>query len=283
MVRKIFVDSRFRDSGSFANFQYSLKTPVIHPKCRAYIDQLHIPNVFPTIHANNRNLYIVESYSNDGVLYHVRYRKVPLSVGNYDLDSLATELQLQLNANTFFPDNQYVVTTNDSLGKLTIGITGSGQHAEVNIWSMQYLKNHRDLWVDPTSNQVGTFVEDDDCYAVIGFTDDAIMTASNSFSLQGNAHISSLPFHTVYLTCSYGLGTNEDAIGPRGGNSILRSIVVNTSFGNMIHDMLQNPFDYTTLEAGQLTTFGFALRDIYGRDLPLNQSFSFSIMLVEEE
>jgi hypothetical protein len=51
----------------------------------------------------------------------------------------------------------------------------------------------------------------------------------------------------------------------------------------MIHDMLQNPFDYTTLEAGQLTTFGFALRDIYGRDLPLNQSFSFSIMLVEEE
>jgi len=191
-------------------------------------------------------------------------------------------LQLQLNATTNFPDNQYVVTKDESLGKLTIGFSGSG-NAEVNIWSMQYLKNHRDLWLDPTSNQVGTFVEDDDCYSVIGFTDDAIMTASHSFSLQGNAHISTLPFHTVYLTCSYGLGTNEDAIGPRGGNSILRSIVVNTSFGNMIHDMLQNPFDYTTLEAGQLTSFGFALRDIYGRDLPLNQSFSFSIMLVEEE
>jgi len=282
MVRKIFIDSRFRDSGSFANFQYSLKTPVIHPKCRAYIDQLHIPNVFPTIHENNRNLYIVESYSDDGVLYHVRKRKVPLTVGNYDIDSLATELQTQLNANTYFPDNQYVVTKDESLGRLTIGFSGSG-NAEVNIWTMPYLKKHRDLWVDPTSNQVGTFVEDDDCYSVIGFTEEAPMTASHSFSLQGNAHISTLPFHTVYLTCSYGLGTNEDAIGPRGGNSILRSIVVNTSFGNMIHDMLQNPFDYTTLEAGQLTSFGFALRDIYGRDLPLNQSFSFSIMLVEEE
>jgi hypothetical protein len=282
MVRKIFIDSRFRDSGSFANFQYSLKTPVTHPKCRAYIDQLHIPNVFPTIHENNRNLYIVESYSDDGVLYHVRKRKVPLTVGNYDIDSLATELQTQLNANTYFPDNQYVVTKDESLGKLTIGFSGSG-NAEVNIWTMPYLKKHRDLWVDPSSNQVGTFVEDDDCYSVIGFTEEAPMTASHSFSLQGNAHISTLPFHTVYLTCSYGLGTNEDAIGPRGGNSILRSIVVNTSFGNMIHDMLQNPFDYTTLEAGQLTSFGFALRDIYGRDLPLNQSFSFSIMLVEEE
>ena len=282
MVRKIFIDSRFRDSGSFANFQYSLKTPVTHPKCRAYIDQLHIPNVFPTIHENNRNLYIVESYSDDGVLYHVRKRKVPLTVGNYDIDSLATELQTQLNANTYFPDNQYVVTKDESLGRLTIGFSGSG-NAEVNIWTMPYLKKHRDLWVDPSSNQVGTFVEDDDCYSVIGFTEEAPMTASHSFSLQGNAHISTLPFHTVYLTCSYGLGTNEDAIGPRGGNSILRSIVVNTSFGNMIHDMLQNPFDYTTLEAGQLTSFGFALRDIYGRDLPLNQSFSFSIMLVEEE
>ncbi len=282
MVRKIFVDSRFRDSGSFANFQYSLKTPVTHPKCRAYIDQLHIPNVFPTIHENNRNLYIVESYSDDGVLYHVRKRKVPLTVGNYDIDSLATELQTQLNANTYFPDNQYVVTKDESLGRLTIGFSGSG-NAEVNIWTMPYLKKHRDLWVDPSSNQVGTFVEDDDCYSVIGFTEEAPMTASHSFSLQGNAHISTLPFHTVYLTCSYGLGTNEDAIGPRGGNSILRSIVVNTSFGNMIHDMLQNPFDFTTLEAGQLTSFGFALRDIYGRDLPLNQSFSFSIMLVEEE
>lgn len=282
MVRKIFVDSRFRDTGTFANFQYSLKTPVVHPKCRCYIDQIHIPNVFPTIHDNNRNLYIVESYTDDGVFSHVKKRKVPLSAGNYDLDSLATQLQLQLNAHTFFPDNQYVVTTDDSLGKLTIGFTGSGD-ANLAIWSMQYLKNHKDLWVDATSNQVGTFVEDDDCYTAIGFTEDGIMNAAHSFSVQGNAHISSLPFHTVYLTCSYGLGTNEDAIGPRGGNSILRSIVVNTSFGNMIHDMLQNPFDYTALEAGQLTSFGFALRDIYGRDLPLNQSFSFSILLVEDE
>ena len=104
MVRKLFFDSRFRDSGSFANFQYTLKSPVVHPKCRAYIDQLHIPNVFPTIHANNRNLYIVESYT-DSSVGHVKKRKVPLSVGNYDLQSLATELQLQLNANTFFPNN----------------------------------------------------------------------------------------------------------------------------------------------------------------------------------
>ena len=120
MVRKIFVDSRFRDSGSFANFQYSLKTPIVHQKCRAYIDQIHIPNVFPTIHENNRSLYIVESYTHNnnagpGV---IEKRKVQLTIGNYDLQSLAIELQAQLNANTFFPNNTYVVTHSDSLGKI---------------------------------------------------------------------------------------------------------------------------------------------------------------------
>ena len=106
MVRKIFVDSRFRDSGSFANFQYTLKTPVVHPKCRAYIDQVHIPNVFPTIHSNNRNLYIVESYS-DSQGSHVKKGKVALDIGNYDIDTLALELEVQLNANTFFSE-QYL-------------------------------------------------------------------------------------------------------------------------------------------------------------------------------
>ena len=109
------------------------------------------------------------------------------------------------------------------------------------------------------------------------------MTVTTLFPLQGSAHVSILPFHVIYLTCGFGLGTNEDSVGPRGGNSILRSIVVNTGFGNMIHDMLQNPFDYTSLEAGQLTTFEFGLRDVFGRDLPLEQPFSFSILLVEEE
>ena len=284
MVRKIYLDSRFRDSGSFANFQTTLKSAVVHPKCRAYLDNIHIPHVFPTIHVNNANLYIVESWVTAGnpPLGNIKKRKIPLTEGNYDLQTLAAELQTQLNANTFFPaGNTYTVTHNTSTGKLTIALTGTDA-PEAAIWSMQYLKAHRDLWVDPTSNQVGTLVDDDDCYTAIGFTHDGITNVTTSASRTGNAHVSIQPFHTLYLVNDFGLGSNEDSVGPRGGN-ILRSIVVNTGFGNMIHDQLQNPFDFVALEAGQLTTFGFALRDIHGRDVPLNQGFSFSILLVEEE
>ena len=172
--------------------------------------------------------------------------------------------------------------TADNLGELTIGLTGL-DNGNTQIWSMQYLLDHSNLWVDSTSNQTGTFVPHDDCYSAIGFTQDGITTVTHTSSVQGNAHVSIIPFHTLYLTSSFGLGTNEDSVGPRGGNNILRSVVVNTSFGSMIHDMLQKPFDYTTLEAGQLTSFEFALKDTFGRDVPLNQSFSFSILLVEDE
>ena len=97
------MDSRFRDSGTSSNFQYSLKSPVVHPKCRAYIDQLHIPNVFPTIHSNNRSLYPVESFTDSNGAGVVKKRKCQLTIGNYDLQTLAAELQTQLNDNTFFP------------------------------------------------------------------------------------------------------------------------------------------------------------------------------------
>ena len=272
-VRKIFVDSRFRNAGNFANFQYSLKAPVKVAKCRAFIDSIHIPQVFPTIHENNQNIYLEESW-NAGA--NLNQRKVALTIGNYTADELKTELLTRLNANTGFPNNTYTVTYSENTGKLTIGIAGAG-NGDTNIWSMEYLKAHPQLWTDPNS----TFTPDDDCYSVIGFTDTEVMNIS--IALTGNAHISVLPFHTIYLTCSYGLGSNDECVGPRGNSNILRTIPITSSFGTMIHDTLMNAFEFTTVQAGQLTSFGFALTDIHGRDVPLEQGFSFSILLVDDE
>ena len=287
MVRKIFVDSRFRDSGNFANFQTTLATPVLHPKCRAYLDNIHIPNLFYTIHDNAKHIYIVETWlTNPGTAQeqgHARKRKIALTVGHYDIQSLAVELARVLNLNSLFPaGNTYTVTHSASTGRLTITLTNGGNDPIVSIWSMEYLKRYKDTWIDHTSNQVGTVVDDDDCYHALGFTAGGITEVTYIAPTTGNAHVSILPFHTLYLTCDFGLGSNEDCIGARGGN-ILRSIPVNTGFGNMIHDQLQNPFDFISLEPGQLRSFSFALRDVFQREVPLHHGFSFSILLVEEE
>ena len=269
MVFKIFVDSRFKTSGTFASFTYSLPAPLQVEKCRCYVDQIHIPQTFTTIHGGNRFIYVMESWLivSTG---HTYKRKVALDVGNYDKDQLKIEVETKLNTNTQMPTNTYFVTHSDKTGRLTIGLSGSG-NGNVMIYPMEYLINHSDLWVDSASNQVGVFVAYDDCYDIIGFHGDAPMPLTTILNLEGTAHISILPFHTIYLHCSYGLGTNEDSIGPRGSGSILRTIVINTGFGTFIHDMLMNAFDYTVVQAGQLMTFRFALKDIYGDDVPLYQ------------
>ena len=296
MVRKIFVDSRFRDSGTNSNFQFTLSSPVLHPKCRAYIDDIHIPNTFYTITNNNKYIYIEEIWIdafgvNPTGNTLTRKRKITLNEGYYDIQTLSVELQRALDTNSFFPGAQdaYVVIHDTKTGKLTIGIVGIATNA-VRIWHKEYLKANKHLWVETVTPagsyvpQVGTYAENDDCYDAIGFDYDATAPVSIGVGLpaSGNRHVSVIPFHNLYLTCAYGLGTNEDCIGARGGN-ILRSIPVDVGYGNMIHDQLQNPFDFIQLEAGQLRSFSFALRDMFQRDVDLHHHFSFSILLVEEE
>ena len=284
MVRKIFLNSTFRDSGTHANFQTTLKTPVSHPKCRAYLDQIRIPHTMHTIHEHNKHLYVVEQWTTTNpTAGHTRKRKIILDEGNYDISTLATELQSKLNTNTFLPGgpSSYTVTPLSKKERITIAIAGTNT-PQLAIWPMAYLKAHTDLWVDSHSNQVGTFVPDDDAYTALGFTQDTIVNVLPNSPQTGIAHVSMIPFHTLYLTCAFGLGTNEDAIGPKGGN-LLRSIGVNAPPGGIIHDQLQNAFDYVALEAGVLHTFSFALKDLHDRDIPLFHGFSFTILLVEEE
>ena len=175
MVRKIFVDSRFRDSGTHANFQFTLSAPVLHPKCRAYLDNIHIPNLFYTIHGNAKHIYIVEFFDltdpHTGITaMKSRKRKISLNEGHYDLQTLGVELERALDANSFFPgvNDSYTVSSDPSTGKLTVGMVGTTNNMSATIWSMQYLLDNRQLWVDANSPQVGTVGNHDDCYHALG-------------------------------------------------------------------------------------------------------------------
>jgi len=272
---------------------------VLHPKCRAYIDDIHIPNTFYTITNNNKHIYIEEIWIDQFGVNPTgntltRKRKIALTEGYYDIQTVANQLAIALKTNSFFPGiaagtDDYNVIPEYATGKLVIWLLGTATN-NVKIWSRSYIKANKHLWVETVTPagsyvpQVGTYAENDDCYDAIGFDYDATAPVSVGVGLPaaGNRHVSVLPFHNLYLTCAYGLGSNEDCIGARGGN-ILRSIPVDVGFGNMIHDQLQNPFDFIQLEAGQLRSFSFALRDMFQRDVDLHHHFSFSILLVEED
>ena len=60
---KLYIDSRTRlnpGNTTHADFSVQLPRPIEVPESRAFIDSVHLPNTFPTIHGKNKYIYAVE-------------------------------------------------------------------------------------------------------------------------------------------------------------------------------------------------------------------------------
>ena len=61
-VRRIYIDSRMRTSGSDSDFTYDLPRSIEVPdNTIAYVDSILVPNVWTTLHENNNRLYVSET------------------------------------------------------------------------------------------------------------------------------------------------------------------------------------------------------------------------------
>ena len=267
---KLFIDSRFRRDGTNSEFSFALPRPVeINKPYRAMVDQVHIPHVWTTINSYNRALYLEEILNAAS-----NQRKIYLTIKQYTGDTLAVELEAQLNAGSFLPASAYSVSFDAEQGKLSIQM--STQNATARLFPMSFLLEAGAGFFADSSTGEGV-VANDSADHVIGLTQQTSVTsADGAVPLE---HVSMNPFHTLYLHCDYGMGTGEDAVGPLGNGTILRSLPVTTAYGSIMHDLSLNPHDYTLVNPGQLQTFKFRLADSLGRSVPLSMPFSFSVVL----
>ena len=114
-VRRIYIDSRMRTSGSDSDFTYDLPRPIEVPdNTIAYVDSILVPNVWTTLHENNNRLYVSETVGSTTT----EHTYLPPEA-NYTGQSLANALQSTLNTNKTPPTN-YTVLYEDNIGKLTI-------------------------------------------------------------------------------------------------------------------------------------------------------------------
>ena len=61
-VRRIYIDSRLRSSGTDSDFTYDLPRSIEVPdQTIAFVDSLLVPNVWTTLHENNNRLYVTET------------------------------------------------------------------------------------------------------------------------------------------------------------------------------------------------------------------------------
>ena len=275
MPHKIYVDSRKKINGSHSQFDYQLPNPIQVPKARCFVDSVHIPNIFPTITAHSKFIYLQEfSISNVSTK-----RKVALTERTYDGTTLATEVALQLNTGTSLTASSYTCTFDVHTGKLTIS-NNTAAPADFSIWPAEYLKHLG--WNPLASASIPDYIEGDDCYDAIGFAAPYKITGSSGNPITGAGHINVQPYHSLFLHSS--LGLQNDCIGPDDSSSIIRKIVLDAAPGSMVNDFHSLPYDYVSVQPSQIRNLSFRLADYRGRTVDLqHQTFSFSLLFVAED
>jgi len=275
MPHKVFVHSKARVNpaqSTHSDFSFQLAAPIEVPQSRCFVDQVHIPNEFPTIHADNKYMYIEESVGGTS-----HKRKVALTEGTYDSNTLPTHLQTVLNTGTNMVANSYSVTFSAITGKLAIS-TSDPTNAFF-VWTAEYLAHG--LW-NPLSNPaIPVYTAHDDAYDVLGFHGPNTMGGTAASAVEGTSHINVVPYHTLYIHSS--MGTQGDSVGPMGSSSVIRTVCLDQPVGRYVHDRNSLPFDYVSVARGMIRQLDFRLTDWRGRPVPLTNSWSFSIIFVPED
>ncbi len=275
MPHKIFVHSKARVApahSTHSDFSYQLAAPIEVPQSRAFVDQVHIPNEFPTIHADNKYIYLEETVAGNS-----HKRKIALEEGIYDSNTLPIHITLALNTGTFMIANSYNVTFNSVTSKLTI--YSSDPNSTYDVWPAEYLT--QGLWNPVNIPGIPTYIEHDNAYDVLGFHGPNVLTGNHLNPIEGSSHINVTPYHTLYIHSS--LGTQGDSVGPMGSSSVIRTVCLDQPVGRYVHDRNSLPFDYVTVAKGMIRQLDFKLTDWRGRTVPLSNSWSFSLIFVPED
>ena len=247
-ARKLYIDSRYRSSGSHSDFTYQLAQSIEVPHGMvAVIDTLSVPNIFMTVDSTRNKLYVD--------IFEHPPQIVTLTTAMYNGITLAKELQTQLNAMGI---GTYTVGYSSATGQLSVLATGGGY---------------------------ATFSERSalrpfDCLEVIGALDSQILiTDGVQFTLPH--HVDVAGTRVLYL-CSSTFG-HYSSLGPRGESDILRAIYIDASNGSYIVDRLANPFEFIECAGQQLQSIRFSLRDGNGQIVDLRgRSCAFSIIFLQK-
>jgi hypothetical protein len=193
----------------------------------------------------------------------IGYRRVVLSKGSYTFDSIATELQTQLNTGTDLPS--YTVAKNALTGRLSISNTNT---LKSYIYTSQYLDRN------PYSFQG---------YSDPFYSSDEVTGFTGVDRLEGNAltaasHINLLAYHTLFINST--LGSHNDSIGPVSQSTIARKVVIDN--GSFVNDFHSQPYDYIQLDKQSISAIRFRVTDWRGNSVEMSP-WSMSIILVPED
>ena len=251
--RKLYIDSRYRSSGSHSDFTFQLAQSVEVPHgWVAMIDNIQIPYVFMTVGDTRNRLYLQLLGTNP------REVVVTLTNGMFNGVTLANELQAQLQA---LGIGDFTVVYGTATGQLTVTYANPVDSSAFRIRGRSAAHPY-------------------DALEVLGLdiTDGRVIFSDQADTLPNHVDIAGT--RILYL-CSSNLG-HFSSLGPRGESDILRTIYVDQPNGSYISDRF-NPFEHISVGGQQLQSLKFRLTDGMGAVMDMNgRSIAFDIIFLQK-
>jgi len=273
-IARIFIDSNFRRNiqDDHGNFTVDLPLSVlIEAGSHIRVEGLVIAHVWSTVDARNNHLFIREV--EDGVSYH---RVISLTPGNYNISTLAVELQAKLRQGSFIGDGLWTVTSSDE-GLLTISQSSPTFDSAV-IYSASdiagFTADFPQTWANATVTTplpVGG-----DAAALVGITVQR-MTFNQAERERLSSHVDLARYRVLHL-CSPDLP--QTSLSPHGRSDIVSTLIIAGSApGSLVHNGFATPPSLYCANSRQLHHLSFSVRDSNDRIVHLPHSIHFEIVI----
>jgi len=273
-IARIFIDSNFRRNiqDDHGNFTIDLPLSVlVEAGSHIRVEGFVLAHVWSTIDARNNHLFLREV--EDGVSYH---RVISLTPGNYNISTLAVELQARLRQGSFINDGLWTVTSSDE-GLLTLSQSSSTFDSAV-IYSASdiggFTADFPQTWAD--ANVTVPLPVGGNAAALVGIPVQR-MTFNQAERARLTGHVDLARYRVLHL-CSPDLP--QTSLSPHGRSDIVSTLIIaGNAPGSLVHNGFATPPSLYCANSRQLHHLSFSVRDSSDRLVRLSHSIHFEIVI----
>lgn len=278
-IRKIYIDSYFKKSGTDSNFTIELDESINTPENTvAYIDEMVIPNVMKIIDERNNKIYISISV-NESTFYDV----LTIPIGNYngiEYKNILNQIFLDYT-NNFGINNPTILFKIDfsyDLLKNILTIKLSDTRITDDFYPLIFkFYSNNDIINGSFNNQAINLYDIRSFNETISLDTTLIMLKNIEYTRILNLRTTK----NLYLHCS-DLSSN-DSTSNFNMNTIVKKIILYSSSNELNITMSQSAIDYLFVGKRSLKRLSFRLTDKMNNIVNLyGNSVSFSIIFMNK-
>jgi hypothetical protein len=269
-VRKIYLDSRYKtlDSNNDSDFFVELDRNIeLSDQSKVYIDDIVLPISYNTVDFRNNKIYLNLTCG----LLSTNYN-CTIANKNYTGDTLATEMQIMINATILPFTNKPNVIIDYDLLQNTFKIS---------------FTDERDQTIKSNTPIILRFLSDQELKETLKLdppnTVNTIIRNTNGIKILENTpyfcYIDLVQTRNIYLTSS--TLANYDVLSNFGVSNIIKKIPIAVPINTLLVYSSGNAIDYITVSRRSINKIDFQLRDTKNRIIDLqNNHWSFSLNFI---